>query len=108
VRWEPARLDTLLHAKGFNPVPVPLPTRNPFVNVPAMSYRIDNAERDAYFFADPVAAARDITQVAPRGGAASAFTSNNMVVVVRSKSSELRERFRRLLTDPEVKGTLSR
>jgi hypothetical protein len=64
------------------------------------------AELDAYFFGDPVAAARGISQVAPRGGAASAFTSNNMVVVVRSKSATLRERIRRLLTSPEVKGTL--
>lgn len=107
VQWEPARLDTLLRAEGFNPVLVPLPTRNPFVNVPAVSYRIDNAELDAYFFGDPVAAARGIAEVAPRGGAASAFTSNNMVAVVRSKSTELRERIRRVLTDPEVKGTLS-
>jgi hypothetical protein len=62
VQWEPARLDTLLHAEGFNPI---------------------------------------------LGGAASAFTSNNVVFVVRSKSAELRERIRRVLTDPEVKGTLS-
>jgi hypothetical protein len=68
---------------------------------------IDNAELDAVFFGDPVAAARGINEVAPRGGAATAFTSNNMVVVVRSRSAELRERIRRLLTDPEVKGTLS-
>jgi hypothetical protein len=107
VQWEPARLDTLLHAEGFNPVLVPLPTRNPFANVPAASYRMDNAELDAYFFGDPVAAARGISEVGPRGGAASAFTSNNMVVVVRSKSAALRERIRRVLTDPEVKGTLS-
>jgi hypothetical protein len=77
------------------------------VNVPAVSYRIDNAELDAYFFGDPVAAARGVSQAAPRGGAASAVTSNNMVVVVRSKSAELRERIRRVLTDPEVKGTLT-
>jgi hypothetical protein len=106
VQWEPAKLDTLLHAEGFNPVVVPLPTRNPFVRVPAASYRLDNAELDAYFFGDPVAAAHGISQVAPRGGAASAFTSNNMVVVVRSKSATLRERIRRLLTNPEVTGTL--
>lgn len=107
VQWEPARVDTLLRAKGFNPALVPLPTRNPFVNVPAVSYRIDNAELDAYFFGDPVAAARGIGRVAPRSGAVIAFTSNNMVVVVRSRSAELRERIRRVLTDPEVKGTLS-
>ena len=104
VQWEATRLDTLLDAEGFNPVLVPLPTRNPFANVPAVSYRIDNAELDAYFFGDPVAAARGASTVAPTGGDASAFTSNNMVVVVRSTSARLRERIRRLLTSPKVSG----
>jgi hypothetical protein len=71
-----------------------------------MSYRIDNAELDAYVFADPVAAARGITQVAPRVGRRVRSRPTTWVVV-RSKSAELRERIRRLLTDPEVKGTLS-
>lgn len=107
VQWEPARLDTLLRAKGYRPGLVPLPARNPFVNVPAVSYRLDDAELDAYFFGDPVAAARGIGRVAPRAGAVTTFTSNNMLIVVRSKDEELRERIRRLLTDSEVKGTLT-
>ena len=82
-------------------------TRNPFVNRPAVAYRIDNAELDAYFFADPVAAARGLSQVTPRDSAATAFTSNNVAVVVRARSAELRERIKRVLTDPAVKGTLT-
>jgi hypothetical protein len=107
VHWEPERLETLLHAQGFTPTPVPLPTRNPFVNVPASSYRLGEAELDAYFFADPVAAARGIGKVAPRSGPVTTFTSNNMVVVVRSLNTDLRRRIRVVLTDPEVKGTLT-
>ncbi len=85
----------------------PLPRRNPFANVPAVSYRVDGAEVDAYFFADPVAAARGITQVIQPDPETTAFTSNNMVVVVCARSAELREQLRRVLTDPEVNGTLS-
>jgi hypothetical protein len=108
VHWEPARVDTVLHAQGLKPTRVPLLTRNPFVNVPAASYRLGEAELDAYFFADPVAAARGIGKVAPRsGGPVTTFTSNNMLVVVRSPNTDLRRRIRVVLTDPEVKGTLT-
>lgn len=107
VPWEPERLDTLLRAEGFEPTRVPSSTRNPFVNVPATSYRLREAELDAYFFADPVAAARGIGKVAPRGGPVTTFTSNNMLVVVRSPNTDLRRRIRVVLTDPEVKGTLT-
>jgi hypothetical protein len=48
-----------------------------------------------------------VSQVTPRDPAATAFTSNNMVVVGRARSAELRERIKRVLTDPEVKGTLT-
>jgi hypothetical protein len=65
------------------------------------------AELDAYFFADPVAAARGIRSVAPRSGPVTTFTSNNMLVVVRSPNADLRRRIRVVLTDPEVKGTLT-
>jgi hypothetical protein len=108
VHWQPARLDTLLHAQGFQATRVPLRTRNPFVNVPAASYRVGEAELDVYFFADPVAAARGIGKVAPRrGGPVTTFTSNNMLVVVRSPNADLRRRIRVVLTDPEVEGTLT-
>ena len=106
VHWEAPILDSTLHALGFTPFPIAR-GEDPFMSVPASVYRIDELTVRTYFFGDPVAAARRVRQIVRRGDTTTVFTSNNMLVEVRGRDSALRNRIRRTLTDPEVRGTLT-